>query len=80
MAGNFGVKTTKCLAQIETVERYKPPAPIEIVLTFMGNSDHGLLGLQALGRWFSTFDGPKCLLSIFEEYRPPPVSLANLFD
>lgn len=67
LAGSVGVETSVCYALVEQVEEHVPREAIAVTLTFYGTSSHGLLGRGFLKRWIAEFDGPRSLLTVFEE-------------
>ncbi len=64
LAGGFGVETSLCLGMIDEIENYVPPAPIEILLTFLGKGQQCLLGRKLLDLWIAEFDGPRAVLRV----------------
>jgi hypothetical protein len=59
LAGNIPTNAHYCLAYLQQIGEWEFPAPgMEIVLVFQGSNREGLLGMEVLSHWITTFDGP----------------------
>jgi len=59
LAGNVPANAYHCLAYLQQIGEWEFPAPgMEIALFFQGSNRDGLLGMEVLSHWITTFDGP----------------------
>lgn len=59
LAGNIPANAHYCLAYLQQIGEWEfPPPGMEIVLVFQGSNREGLLGMEVLSHWITTFDGP----------------------
>lgn len=59
LAGNMPATARFCFGYLQKIGDHELPAPgVEITIVFQGTNPEGLLGLEAIGNWVVTFNGP----------------------